>query len=92
MEQDFLLWSPRLVVGGVIAFHDTTKFDLNRVVKRYLCGAPGFRQFGYVDRIIFARKTEKTSLFDRLDARTLFLRRRLRRQLRGRIETGSLRR
>ena len=65
VEQDFLLWSPHVIEGGVIAFHDTTSSPRDqlmgylgpkRVVDRYLFASAGMRSIGFVGTTTFVTK------------------------------------
>jgi predicted O-methyltransferase YrrM len=65
VEQDFLLWSPYVIDGGVIAFHDTTSSPRDqlmgylgpkRVVDRYLFASAGMKSIGFVGTTTFVTK------------------------------------
>ena len=65
VEEDFLLWSPYVVDGGVIACHDTTSSVANqlmgypgprRVADRYLFAAREMDSIDFVDTMTFATK------------------------------------
>lgn len=72
VERDFALWSPHLIPGGTIAFHDTTPSlpgilrgiplhglpGPRQTIERHLIDAKGFEEVGLVDSIVYARKYE----------------------------------
>lgn len=65
VKQDFELWFPKLINGGIIAFHDTVSWPgPRRVVKKYIYKSRYFKNVGFVDSITFAQKTIKISLQD----------------------------
>lgn len=83
VEKDFLLFSPYLINGGIIAFHDTApnlKAALKDwiipglpgprdVVKKYILKSRQFKKAGLVGSIIYATKCHKNSLVDRLNSK-----------------------
>ena len=70
VEKDFALWSPHLIHGGTIAFHDTTPSltgilrgiplhglpGPRRAIERHLIDSKDFEGVGLVDSIVYARK------------------------------------
>lgn len=54
---DFDLWSPYLIDGGVIAFHDSTFGDVKRVVKEVF-KSKQFQNLNFIESITFATKTK----------------------------------
>lgn len=57
VKEDFLLWNPKLIKGGVIAFHDSTEREgVKQVVNEYI-NEPAFTDKHLIDSITFARKT-----------------------------------
>lgn len=66
VEKDFLLWSPRLIDGGTIAFHDTLTEGPRRVVEKYVFNSNQFKNAGFVDSLVFATKVKRNSFSDRL--------------------------
>ena len=76
VKLDFDKWSPYLVEGGVIAFHDTVHSpEVRRVIIEDIFKSRNFIDIGLVGSITFAKKVEKSSLKDRLKNRhALFLR------------------
>jgi predicted O-methyltransferase YrrM len=74
---DFVLWFPRLIDGGIIAFHDTmtwSSWDGPRAfVERHIFPSRRFRAIGVVDSITFAQKVPHNSFSDRLRNRLVLL-------------------
>ena len=73
--QDFKLWSPFLVDGGIIALHDSTSClnkgyigwdGVMKVVKDEMIDSENFKGFGIVDTITFAKKTNMFTSKDAL--------------------------
>ena len=62
---------PKVVVGGVVAFHDTTWHPgVRRVVAEKIYGSRGFRDVRFViGSTTVARKVARNTLRDRLHAR-----------------------
>lgn len=83
VKQDFLLWFPYVVNGGVIAFHDSTSSVTNmllgypgpkKVVDKYLFKSKEVSQIGLVDTITFAQKGKSDSWSDDVAKRLVRLR------------------
>ena len=75
VEQDFLLWSPHVIEGGVIAVHDSTSSPSHqlmgylgpkRVVDKYILGSSLMSKVGRVDTTTFASKGEVRGWVSRL--------------------------
>src|SRR3989338_2191527 len=65
--QDYELWEPHLIDGGIIAFHDTvSEKGPVKVVNEYLYNGMKFRSVGFVDGITFGQKCHKLSLGDKI--------------------------
>jgi predicted O-methyltransferase YrrM len=63
VKQDFLLWEPFVVDGGIIAMHDTIrKKGPKRVLWEHIFRSGRFQEIAIVDNITAARKVRKTSL------------------------------
>lgn len=61
---DYKLWSPLVVPGGYIAFHDTPWPGVNRAIREiFLQG--GFDRLYFADTLMIARKAPKSSAKDR---------------------------
>jgi predicted O-methyltransferase YrrM len=64
VKQDFLLWEPFLVDGGIIAMHDTIrKKGPKKVLWENVFRSRRFQEIAIVDNITAARKVYKSSLF-----------------------------
>jgi predicted O-methyltransferase YrrM len=62
VKQDFELWSPHLVEGGLIAFHDSVDWSgPKRLVKEEIFLSSQFADAGVVGSITYARKVGKCS-------------------------------
>jgi len=67
VKLDFNLWSPYLIEGGTIAFHDTTAWPgPKRVVKEKIYNSHDFANAGFIDSLTYAQKVGANSLVDRL--------------------------
>lgn len=80
---DFDSWCPKVVEGGVIAFHDSLKYDGPRqLLSEIVPGSRSFKNAGIVDGIFFMTKTARNSGWDKLRNRYIMM-------LRGLIEYGT---
>jgi len=72
---DYKLWTPYLINGGIIAFHDTSIGweGPAKVAKQYLYFGTNFKNVGFVDSITYGTKCDKISLFDKLKNRLTYL-------------------
>ena len=68
---DFEKWVPKVVEGGVVAFHDTTWHDgVRKVVAEKIYGSRGFKDVRFVPgSTTVARKVAENTARDRLHAR-----------------------
>ena len=74
VKQDFDLWFPNLIEGGIIAFHDVRGWSGPRKVFREdICKSKYFVDIGLCDTIGFACKVRKNSNVDRLRGRYILL-------------------
>ncbi len=74
VKLDFELWFPRLIDGGIIAFHDTTwSAGPKEVAKEYVYKSEHFRNAGLVGSITFAEKVKQNCLRDRIRNRYILL-------------------
>jgi MMP 1-O-methyltransferase len=75
VKLDFDLWSPLLVDGGLIAFHDTLGWPGPiKVVKDHIYNSRNFANAGFIDSLTHARKVRANSPEERLRNRwRLFL-------------------
>lgn len=76
VEQDYLLWSPYVVEGGIIAFHDSTSSPFNqlmgylgpkRVVDKYLFHANDVKKIGFTGTTTYATKGNSATVKETLD-------------------------
>lgn len=66
VKQDFIDWYPKVVDGGIIAFHDTIDWPgPKKVVEKYLFKSKNFKNIRVVGSITYG---EKTSTFSALDS------------------------
>jgi MMP 1-O-methyltransferase len=71
VREDFEKWVPKVIQGGVVAFHDTTWHDgVRRVVAEKIYGSRGFKDVRFVPgSTTVARKVAQNTARDRLHAR-----------------------
>ncbi|MGH3081905.1 MAG: class I SAM-dependent methyltransferase [Gaiellaceae bacterium] len=71
VRDDFEQWVPKVVEGGVVAFHDTTwHYGVRKVVAEKIYGARGFKDVRFVPgSTTVARKVAQNTARDRLHAR-----------------------
>ena len=70
VERDFELWFPKVVTGGVMAFHDASGWPgVRRVVERRMYRSPRFRDVHFVDSITAGEKVDRNTLADRVASR-----------------------
>lgn len=66
-KTDFEMWFPKVVEGGIMAFHDTTGWDGPRkVVLERICTSRSFCSTRLVGSITYARKVRRNSIPDRV--------------------------
>ncbi|MBL7147262.1 MAG: class I SAM-dependent methyltransferase [Nanoarchaeota archaeon] len=74
VKQDFELWFPKVIDGGIMAFHDTNRWPgPKKVVEEFIYKSKNFRNVGFVDSITFAEKVKQNSVKDRLRNRYILL-------------------
>jgi len=75
VKEDFDDWFPKIVNGGIMAFHDTIVWPgPKEVVKDKIFKSKRFKKVGFIDSIVYGTKTEKNNLIDRIRNRyILFL-------------------
>ena len=67
VKQDFLLWEPHVIEGGIIAMHDTIrKQGPKRVLWEIVFHSNRFQQISIVDNLTAVRKVRRISLRGRL--------------------------
>ena len=71
VRHDFETWVPKVVDGGVVAFHDTTWHEgVRKVVAEKIFGSRGFRDVRFViGSTTVAQKVAHNTPYDRLHAR-----------------------
>ncbi|MEW6306713.1 MAG: class I SAM-dependent methyltransferase [Verrucomicrobiota bacterium] len=69
-KQDYESWYPKVVEGGVMAFHDTTGWDGPRkVVVDHLFKSHHFKNVRFVRSITYGEKTAQNTAIDRMENR-----------------------
>jgi MMP 1-O-methyltransferase len=70
VKLDVELWFPKVINGGIIAFHDTARGNKwkgpKKVVKELICKSKNLRNVKFVNSITLVEKIEHASLKDRL--------------------------
>ena len=64
VKLDFELWFPKLINGGIMAFHDTNIPDNGprKVIEESVYKSKKFRNIRYLDSVTFAEKAKKNSM------------------------------
>jgi len=74
VKRDIELWFPKVIDGGIMAFHDTTwKTGPKKAVEELVYRSDKFRNIGLVHSITFAQKVQHNSIQDKLMNRYLLL-------------------
>jgi predicted O-methyltransferase YrrM len=74
VRDDFEQWFPKVICGGVMAFHDTLIWSGPRkVAAERLFKSNQFKNTGFTDSIAYGTKVEKNDLFDRARNRYVLL-------------------
>lgn len=75
VKLDYELWFPKVINGGIMAFHDTTWWEgPKRLVEQFVYKSQDFRRVTFVDdSITFAEKSTEVSLQDRFKNRCVLL-------------------
>jgi len=67
VKLDFMLWFPKVVYSGIMAFHDTNKISGPcRIVEEEVYRSKRFMRIHVVGSITYAEKVEENSVSDRL--------------------------
>jgi len=62
VKLDFDLWFPKVIDGGIMAFHDTTRFSgPKEVVRDLMFKSPFFKNVDFVNSITFGQKVIQNS-------------------------------
>jgi len=70
VKMDFELWFPKIIDGGIIAFHDTVGWlGPKKVVSEYLAKSKNFKNLQFIDSITYAQKVKQNSFKDRIKNR-----------------------
>jgi len=74
VKLDFEMWFPKVVNGGIMAFHDTIGWPgPKKVVEEFVYKSKKFRNVKFIDSITFGEKVKKNSLKDRIRNRYVLL-------------------
>lgn len=76
VKLDFELWFPKVIEGGIMAFHDTAGWKWpgsKKVVEELVYKSKNFRNVRLVDSITVAEKVRQNSIKDRLRNRYVLL-------------------
>lgn len=67
VKLDFDLWFPKVIDGGIMAFHDTIGWwGPREIVRNRIFRSKYFRNVGFVNSITFAEKVKENTLHDRI--------------------------
>jgi MMP 1-O-methyltransferase len=67
VKEDYDLWFPKIVDGGVIAFHDTIRWPgPKKVVAENIFQSKKISHAGFIDSISYGTKVAENNSFDRL--------------------------
>jgi len=73
VKLDYDLWFPKLIDGGIIAFHDTVHWKGPKKLMREIMSSRYFKNIGFVHSLCYAEKTKQNSLKDRLRNKIILL-------------------
>ena len=74
VKLDFEVWFPKIIEGGIIAFHDTIGWPgPKHVVKEFVVQSKNFRNVRFVHSIVFAEKTHRSSTIDQMRNRYVYV-------------------
>jgi len=82
VKKDFEMWFPKVVEGGIMAFHDTgwPSPDFpgpKRVVRDFVYFSKHFKDVKFVDSITYGIKVSNNSIFDRIKNVSMYILNRL---------------
>ncbi len=64
--EDFTVWFPKVLDGGVMAFHDTVGYSgPRRVIRDHLYRSSRFRRIRFADSLTYAEKTSRATVRER---------------------------
>ncbi len=74
VKLDFDLWFPKVINGGIMAFHDTIVWESpKKVVAECVYKSKHFKDVKFIDSLTFAQKVEQNTLKDRIKNRYVLL-------------------
>jgi len=74
IKLDFELWFPKVINGGIMAFHDTLYMPGPRkVTTKYVYKSKFFKNVKFIDSITYCQKVERNFLKDRIKNRYTLL-------------------
>lgn len=73
VKLDFDLWSPYLIKGGTIAFHDAVSGGPKKVVCDFVLKSDKFGNAGLIDTIFYAQRLDNLSLKDKSRNRAMII-------------------
>lgn len=74
VKLDFELWFPKVIDGGIMAFHDIIEGSgPKKVVEKIVIKSKNFRNVKIIDTILFAQKVQQNTLIDRIKNRCVYL-------------------
>lgn len=89
VKKDFILWSPLVMDGGIIAFHDTPAPGPSQVLEEFIYSSKNFKVIKVIDSLTIVYKGKSLPLFtyykQRLRGFKKFLWRKLKSLLQGQI-------
>jgi MMP 1-O-methyltransferase len=73
VKLDFDLWSPYLIKGGIIAFHDAVSGEPKKVVCNFVLKSGKFGNAGLIDTIFYAQKLDTLYFKDKLRNKAIII-------------------
>lgn len=74
VKLDFDLWYPKVIDGGIMAFHDSIVWPgPEKIVKEKIFFSKNFKNVNFVDSITYGEKTNLNTLKDRIKSKYIFL-------------------
>ena len=74
VKKDFEMWFPKVINGGIIAFHDADWSGPGRVIRRYICRSRHFKNLEFVDSLAVSMKVSTNTFKDRIKNRYKYFR------------------
>lgn len=66
VKLDFKLWFPKLLNGSIIAFRDSGSQGVRKIIEEFIYKTRYFKNIEFVGSILYAEKTNKNSIIDRI--------------------------